>query len=179
MHIDFTFKNFDPSEHLKKYARRRFEKIGRFLGKSPSLLVQIVLSVDKIRQIVEVKVTGDGLDIHTSEQSSDMYASLDLASDKVESQIRKFANKEHSHHRKTRSNANVDIYSYELQEDNGTQVVSGTENFAPKPLHMDEAILQLQNDDNEVLVFINAELERINVLYRKKNGDFGIIDPIV
>ena len=44
---------------------------------------------------------------------------------------------------------------------------------------MDEAIMQLQQSDNEVLVFINADLERINVIYRKNNGDFGIIDPIV
>ena len=179
MHIDFTFKNFDPSEHLKKYARRRFEKVGRFLGKHPELTMQVVLTVDKIRQRVEVKLTGEGLNVNATEQSADMYASIDLVSDKLESQVRKSADKGQSNRRKSRDNVNVDIYSYELKEENGIQVVSGTENFAPKPLHMDEAIMQLQQSESEVLVFINAELERINVIYRKKNGEFGIIDPIV
>ena len=179
MNIDFTFKNFDPSEHLKKYARRRFEKVGRFLGKSPALTMQVVLTVDKFRQIVEVQLSGEGLNINATDQSSDMYASIDLVTDKIESQVRKSADKGQSNRRKSRDNVNFDVYTYELQEENGTQVVNGTENFAPKPLHIDEAIMQLQQNDNEVLVFINAELDRINVIYRKKNGEFGIIDPIV
>jgi len=179
MHIDFTFKNFEPSEHLKKYARRRLEKVGRFLGKSPALTMHVLLSVDKFRQLVEVKLSGEGLNINAAEHSADMYASIDLVSDKLESQVRKAASKGQSNRRKSRDNVNIDIYTYELQNENGTQVVSGTENFAAKPLHIDEAIMQLQQSDSEVLVFINAELERINVLYRKKNGEFGIIDPIV
>jgi len=179
MHIDFTFKNFEPSEHLKKYARRRLEKVGRFFGKSPTLTMNVLLSVDKLRQLVEVKLFGEGLNVNAAEHSADMYTSIDLVGDKLEAQVRKSASKELSNRRKSRDNVNIDIYSYELQDENGTQVVSGTENFAPKPLHIDEAIMQLQQSDSEVLVFINAELERINVIYRKKNGEFGIIDPIV
>lgn len=179
MHIEFTFKNFDPSEHLKKYARRRLEKVGRFFGKSNALSMSVLLSVDKFRQCVEVKLTGEGLNINATEQSADMYATIDMVADKLSSQVKKSATKGQSNRRKSRDDINVDIYTYELQEENGVQVVNGTENFAPKPLHMDEAIMQLQQNDNEVLVFINAELDRINVLYRKKNGEFGIIDPIV
>ena len=78
MHIEFTFKNFEPSEHLKKYARRRFEKTGRFLGKSPALDLQVVLAVDKHRHRAEIKLTGEGLNITASEQSDDMYATIDL-----------------------------------------------------------------------------------------------------
>ena len=93
MHIEFTFKNFEPSEHLKKYARRRFEKTGRFLGKSPALDLQVVLAVDKHRHRAEIKLTGEGLNITASEQSDDMYATIDLVTDKIESQVRKAAAK--------------------------------------------------------------------------------------
>ncbi len=179
MHIDFTFKNFDPSEHLKKYARRRFEKVGRFLGKSPALTMSVVLSVDKFRQCVEVQLSGEGLQINATEDSKDMYASIDMVTDKLESQVRKSAHKYQNNRRKSRDDIQYDIYTYELQEEDGVTTVNGTENFAPKPLHMDEAIMQLQQSDKEVLVFINAEVERINVIYRKKSGEFGIIDPIV
>lgn len=177
MNIEFTFKNFEPSEHLKKYARRRFEKIGRFIGKSPALHMQVMLSVDKYNHKAEIQLTGEGLNINATEQSKDMYATIDMISDKISSQVRRSSDKLHSRHKSR--NVNVDIYSYDLLEEDGLQVVNGTENFSKKPLHMDEAIMQLQQTENEVLVFINADLERVNVLYRKSNGDFGIIDPIV
>ena len=168
MNIEFTFKNFEPSEHLKKYARRRFEKIARFLGKSPALQMQVLLSVDKYHQKVN---------INAAESSKDMYATIDMISDKISSQVRRSSEKLHS--RQKSRDVNVDIYSYDVIEEDGIQVVNGEENFAPKPLHMDEAIAQLQQNDSEVLVFINADLERINVIYRKRNGDFGVIDPII
>lgn len=178
MNIEFTFKNFEPSEHLKKYARRRFEKIARFLGKSPALQMQVLLSVDKYHQKVEISLTGEGLNINATESSKDMYATIDMISDKISSQVRRSCEKLHSR-QKSRDNVNVDIYSYDVIEEDGVQVVNGEENFARKPLHMDEAIIQLQQSGSEVLVFINADLDRINVIYRKNNGDFGVIDPIV
>ena len=177
MHMEFTFKNFEPSEHLKKYARRRLEKAGRFLGKSPALDMVVILTLDKHRHRAEVKLNGEGLNFSASEQSDDMYASIDLVTDKIESQVRKAAAKAHQSRRKSRD-ANVDIYTYDVQEENGTKVVNGTENYSPKPLHLDEALLQLEQTDGEVLVFFHADLERINVLYRKRNGDFGLIDPL-
>lgn len=176
MHIEFTFKNFEPSEHLKKYARRRLEKAGRFLGKSPALDLLVVMTVDKHRHKVELKLTGEGLNLTASEQSDDMYASIDLVTDKIESQVRKAAAK--SNERRKSRNANVDIYTYDVTEENGAKVVSGTENFSPKPLHLDEALLQLEQSGSEVLVFYHAELYRFNVLYRKRNGDYGLIDPM-
>ncbi len=175
MHIELTFKNFEPSEHLKKYARRRLEKAGRFLGKSSALDLQVVLTVDKHRHRAEVKLSGEGLNLTASEQSDDMYASIDLVTDKIESQVRKAAAKAHETRRKDR---NVDVYRYDVREEDGTRVVSGTENYSPKPLHLDEALLQLDQSGSELLVFFHADLERINVLYRKRNGDFGLIDPI-
>ena len=88
MHISFTFKNFEPSEHLRKYARRRMEKLGRFFGKNPALDAQVNMAVDKFRQRVEVQLTGDGINIAASEVSEDMYASIDLVLDKLEAQVR-------------------------------------------------------------------------------------------
>lgn len=178
MHIDFTFKNFEPSDHLKKYARRRFEKIGRFLGKGAVLSLQVVLIVDKFRHRAEVSLAGEGLNVNASEQSDDMYATIDLIADKLESQVRRAANRSH-HNRQTTRGMDIDVYTYELEEEDGVRVVSGKENFSRKPLYVDEAIMQFQKSGNEVLVFINAEVDRINVIYQKKNGDLGIIDPIL
>ena len=78
MNIAFTFKNFEASDHLKKYARRRMEKMGRFFGKASGLEVGVVLTVDKFRHRCEVTIAGEGLHLSASEQSSDMYAAIDL-----------------------------------------------------------------------------------------------------
>jgi len=123
-----------------------------------------------------VKLNGEGLNFSASEQSDDMYASIDLVTDKIESQVRKAAAR--SHERRRSHDANVDVYTYDIAEEDGAKVVNGSENYAPKPLHLDEAVLQLDQSGNDFLVFLHADNERINVLYRKRNGDFGLIDPL-
>ncbi len=178
MHIAFTFKNFEPSEHLKKYARRRFEKLGRFFGKASGLDVQVTLSVDKFRHKCDVQVGGEGLQLSAAEQTEDMYAAIDLVLDKLESQIKKYVSKVKEHRRQART-AMVDVFTYQLVEEDGERIITGSSKFEPKPMHLDEAVMQLDSKDNEFLVFLNAESERINVVYRRRNGGYGLIDPIV
>ena len=181
MNVSFTFKNFEPSEHLKKYARRRMEKLGRFFGKAAGLEVNVILSVDKFRQRCEVNVTGEGLHINASETAQDMYAAIDLVTDKVESQIKRKVSRVKEQRRKAR-NADVDVYSFnvdaEMNEEEGVPVV-GTDRFASKPLHLEEALAQLEDIGSEFLVFLNAENNRVNVIYRRAASGFAIIDPIL
>lgn len=178
MHITFTFRNFEASEHLKKYARRRFEKIGRFLGKNAAIDLQVLLSVDKHRQKIEVILSGEGMNVSSSEESSDMYTTIDLMTDKLESQIRKHASKSRERY-KSKSNVDIEFHSYQVEEENGVKIVSGDSFFSPKPILVDEAVLQLEKNDLEFLVFFNADLDRVNVVYKKRNGNIGIIDPIL
>ena len=179
MNIAFTFKNFEPSDHLKKYARRRFEKLGRFFGKASGLDVQVALSVDKFRHKCDVRVTGEGLQLAATEQTEEMYSSIDLVLDKLESQVKKHVSRIKEHHRQAR-NAKVDVFTYNLggEEENVGQI-RGTERFEPKPMMLDEAVMQLDSIGSEFLVFLNGENQRINVIYRRRNGDYGLIDPIV
>jgi len=178
MHIAFTFKNFEPSEHLKKYARRRFEKLGRFFGKASGLDVQVSLNVDKFRHKCDVQVGGEGLQLAAAEQTEDMYGSIDLVLDKLESQIKKHVSRVKEHRRQSR-NTVIDVFTSPLQEEGGERAITGTSKFEPKPMHVDEALMQLESSENEFLVFLNAELERVNVIYRRRNGGYGLIDPIV
>ncbi len=177
MNIAFTFKNFEPSDHLKKYARRRFEKLGRFFGKSSGLEVQVNLSVDKFRHKCDVRVGGEGLTLTATEQTEEMYSSIDLVLDKLEAQIKKQVSRQKKHQRQAR-NAKVEVYTYnfagEIDEGN-----IGTRRFEPKPMALDEAILQLESVGSEFLVFLSAENQRINVVYRRSSGEYGLIDPIV
>lgn len=179
MHVSFTFKNFEPSEHLRKYARRRMEKLGRFFGKNPALDAQVLMSVDKFRQRVEVQVSGEGLNIAATESSEDMYASIDIVLDKLESQVKKYVSRNKEIHRKSRNNANIDIYTFGIPEEEEERIITDQDLFSPKPMSPDEAAMQLEAKEYEFLTFLNSENDRINVIYRRKNGNLGLIDPVL
>ena len=72
MNISFTFRNFEPSVHLQQYARRRLEKIGRFLGKNADLNIQVIMALDRFMNCVDVKISGGGLQLSASEKSDNM-----------------------------------------------------------------------------------------------------------
>ncbi len=182
MNIAFAFKNFEASDHLKKYARRRMEKLGRFFGKAAGLDINVVLTVDKFRHRCEVTVNGEGLHINATEQAPDMYAAIDLVTDKIESQIKRKVSRVKEQRRKAR-NAEVDVFTYNLDTEGADTAddaaVVGTDRFAPKPLHLDEALMQLDSIGSEFLVFLNAENGRVNVIYRRRTTGYALIDPIL
>ena len=176
MNIAFTFKNFEPSEHLKRYASRRFEKLGRFLSRTENIELSVNLAVDKFRHKAEVQLAVDNLHLSAVEQSEDMYASVDLVLDKLEAQLKKQLEKMKGKRRGMRHEP--DVFSYSTVGEGRERTIVGIDKFVPKPLHVDEAALQLESrEDDEFLVFLNADTQRVNVIYRRKNGDFGVIDP--
>ena len=178
MNISFTFKQFEPSEHLRKYARRRIEKLGRFLGKNPAVDVQMVLTADKLRQSVEVLLRGEGLHINAEEHSNDMYASIDLVNDKLEAQIKKFSTRGRVLRRKTRHET-VEADNYEESvADDALHIVFEESKVAPKPMPPEEAVMQLIAKGYDFLVFINDATERVNVVHKRHDGDYGLIDPL-
>lgn len=155
------------------------EKLGRFFGKGADLDVNVVLSVDKFRHRCEVTVSGEGLHINAAEQAQDMYAAIDLVNDKLESQIKRKVSRVKEHRRKAR-NADIDVFTFNVDaEPEEDQEVIGTDRFAPKPLHVDEALMQLDSIGSEFLVFLNAENNRVNVVYRRRTTGYALIDPIL
>lgn len=178
MNIAFTFKQFEPSEHLRKYARRRFEKLGRFLGRNPSVDVQVVLSVEKLRHKAEVQLSGEGMNISAEEASNDMYASIDLINDKLEAQIKKNNSKGRVQRRKLRHEGAA-AFPEDAASEEGPEIVHEASKVAPKPMSPEEAVMQLVARGYDFLVFVNDETERVNVIHRRQDGDYGLIDPLV
>ncbi|MDR2076679.1 MAG: ribosome-associated translation inhibitor RaiA [Desulfovibrio sp.] len=181
MNIALTFKNFEPSDHLRAYATRRFDKLRRFLPKSGNVEMTAVLTVDKFRHKADVQFSGDYISISAQEQSSDMYATVDMVLDKLETQLKRHA--ERLKAKKRRSGGS----ERDFPPDNPSPAEEDiprkpglitAELVEPKPLFMPEAILQFeQRQDDVVFVFLNADDSRINILYRRKNGDIGLITP--
>lgn len=180
MNIAMTFKNFEPSDHLRQYATRRFEKLGRFVHKADNVEMTVVLTVDKFRHKAEVQFSGDNISFSAVEQSSDMYATVDMVLDKLEVQLKKNMERMKEKRRtaaKGAEGAMMDAGAFSGKDAGEGSRVIVEESVEPKPMFAEEAALQLEQRDDVVLIFLNAETERINVLYRRKQGGFGLIDP--
>ena len=178
MNIIFTFKNFDPSDHLKEYANSRFSKLEKFVTNPDNTEIQINLSVDKFRHVAEVILSSDSMHASAYEDSEDMYSTVDMVLDKLDAQLRRMREKMRSHRRKDDASARMDVISFSADEDESREpIIVESDRFVPKPVAVEEAAMQLQTLDHEFLVFRNSANEAINVIYRRKNGDFGLIDP--
>ncbi len=175
MNISFAFKNFEPSDHLKKYARRRMEKLSRFMGKSGNAEASVTMSVDKFRHKVEAQISGDNLNITANEQTEDMYSALDLILDKLESQVKRHAEKMKD--KRYQPRPDLDVFSFRTEGSGRERTIVGETHFEAKPMFLDEAMLRLGKSDDSFLVFINAETEQVNILHYDRHGKLGLITP--
>lgn len=178
MNISFTFKNFEPSEHLKEYASSRFGKMAKFIGDTVETELQVNLCVEKFRHQADVVLLSDNVHISAYEESEDMYATIDKVLDKIESQLKRLREREKERRRGgTPRSARMEVISFVGEEGARTPKIKQSDNFEPKPMSVEEAAEQLVSRKDDFLVFRNAETSRVNVIYRTKNSDFGLIDP--
>lgn len=175
MNISYNFKNFDPSPHLKDYAAQRFGKLGKYLGDAEEPELVVNLSVEKFRQIAEVVFNSDNAHVSAYEESEDMYSTIDLVLDKLEAQLRRMREKMKDRRRGGRGQVFTNVLSF--SEDDGVPTIIEADKYEPKPMSVEEAAEQLRSREMDFLVFRNAESEGLNVIYRRKNGDYGLIDP--
>ena len=178
MNISYAFKNFEPSDHLKEHASSRFEKMGKFIGDTIETELQINLGVDKFRHQAEVILTADNLHISAYEESEDMYSTIDLVSEKLEAQLKRMRERHKERRRAgTPRSARMDVISFSDDATDTAPIIKESDLFEPKPMSVDEAAMQLAALKYEFLVFRHSDTDRVNVLYRTKTGDFGLIDP--
>ena len=175
MQTSVTFKNIDPSDNLKAYVSDKLDRFDKLLDNPAE--ANVVLSVEKFRHIAEINIFGDRLNINGKEETNDMYSAIDMTLDKLETQIKKSKEKI----KKRRGGANhkaKEILDEDLDfvdEDAGEQI--RIKNIDYKPMDIDEAIMQMDLVSNNFLVFTNARTDQVNVIYRRKNGQYGLIQP--
>ncbi len=186
MEIKFNFKSFEPSDYLKDYILNRFEKLEKYIRRNDSAQLQINLEVEKFRQMAEAILNADDINITARDETEDMYATIDSVLDKMETQLRKIRGKKKDQKRgKNVKNEEREIRSVLANEvptpepEEGSSNVVKTDNFEPKPMSVEEAISRMEEMNHAFIVFFNAETNsnRVNVIYRRKNGDYGLIDP--
>lgn len=169
-------KNIEVTEALREKVIHKMKKLDKFFN--PDTEAQVTMSVEKVRQIVEVTIPFNGIVLRAEVANEDMYASIDKAIDIIERQIRKnktrLAKKLHEN---AFRDDDVKIgKDNEYNEENEFKVVR-TKRFAIKPMAVEEAILQMNLLGHEFFMFSNGDTNQVNVVYRRKDGNYGLIEP--
>lgn len=162
------------SDYLEGVAEKKARKLERYFKDDTE--VHVMLSIEKGRHIAEVTVPFDGVLLRTEEVSGDMYNSIDAAIKKLERQIRRHRTKLEKRLRDGALDAES-IYGDlgDVREDNSKLV--RRKKFPVKPMMVEEAELQMDMLGHDFFVFVNGETGDVNVLYRRKDGDVGLIEP--
>jgi putative sigma-54 modulation protein len=178
MKISVTFRRVDPSDHIRQYAEDKFIRLDKYLDSAAE--VYIVLSVEKFRHTVDVSLSTNGLHIKAMEETEDMYSAIDMVLDKIERQIQRQMAKR----KDRRSTENIKTLSFKMNVLDMESLGQGqdlavikTTRIQAKPMDVEEAVMQLDLMKNDFLVFTNAQSKAVNVLYRRKDGQLGIIEP--
>jgi putative sigma-54 modulation protein len=171
MHILLTGRNLGITPALRRYAEEKVGRLQKYLEHITS--AHIVLSVEKYRQIAEVTLRVRDLTIRGEESTADMYSSIDLVVEKLERQLQKYKGKILNH--ASRSGKMFGEEAAGPQEE--APPVVKIKRFAIKPATVDEAILQMDLLGHSFFVFRNAHTGEVNVLYRRQDGNYGLIEP--
>jgi len=177
MDIMVTFRHTEPIESLKTYAEDKVSKIKKYLD-SPSE-AHIVLTVEKFRHIADVTLNLNGTRIKAVEETADMYSAIDQVMDKTENQVKKYLSKMRSHRSENSKSEDISL-SGETNDAvalSQEEPVIEVEKMVAKPMDTEEAAMQLNLLRQEFLVFRNAKSREINVIYKRGDGNLGLIEP--
>lgn len=178
MEFSVRGKNVELTPALRRYVEKKVGRIEKYF--EIPLHAQVTLSVERNRHIVEVTVALDGIMLRGEEVQNDMYASIDLVVEKLEKQIEKYKTRLY---RRLRQNSETRTGERELEsaeaqesEEEGARIVR-VKRFSMKPMAVEEAIMQMNLIGHDFFVFVNSETEQVGVIYRRKDGNYGLIEP--
>ena len=179
MRLQVKGKNVEVSDSLKTYAQEKLGKLEKHLNDAARL--ELELAVEKNpsiaeSQIAEGTIWTKGPVLRARESSPDMRASIDMLVEKLERQARRYRDK------RRRSNARPNAGSFETEAipvvaEEESPVIVKTKQFPVKPMTPEEAVLQLELIGHDFFVFQNAETTDVNVVYRRRDGNYGLIEP--
>lgn len=176
MKFEFRGKNIEVTQALKDYAEKRLSKLERYIEDVRT--AQVTFSIEGEKHKVEVTIPLNGIILRGEEATDDMYSSIDAVQEKLERQIDKYKTKLYKHHKGIGFKQAVveEIKNEAAKDEEGFRIVR-TKRFALKPMDAEEAIMQMNLLGHNFFVFFNAETEEVNVVYRRNDGNYGLIEP--
>lgn len=184
MNFNIRGENIEVTAALRDYVEKKISKLEKYFDTPPTTDVHVTLSVFKGKHSVEVTIPLNGVLLRAEEENQDMYASIDLVVDKLERQIRKHKTKVNRKIRQKggirnlfKENETTNLNANDLQHEEEDLELVKTKKFEFKPMDVEEAILQMNMIGHNFFVFSNMDTDEVNVVYRRKDGKYGLIEP--
>lgn len=175
MKFNIRGKNVDVTPAIKGYIEEKIGRLDKYLESPNDVSASIVVKVRGKEQIIEVTIPVNKIILRGEESHDDLYAAIDLVSDKIERQIRK--NKTKLKKRKEKNNFIDFNYEFEVNKDEEKdEKIVKRKAIEMKPMNEEEALLQMDLLGHEFFVFKNTDSECVSILYKRKDGNYGIID---
>jgi putative sigma-54 modulation protein len=179
MQANITFRGMEPTDSLKAYVVERIEHVEKYFDRP--IEVHAVLSLERYLHHADITIHAGQFLLRGRVKSEDMYKSIDEASEKIERQVKRYKEKlrttKHRKHDGRGVKVRHEVYEPlpEAAEEATPKVIKSSE-FVVKPMMLDEAIMQMDLMDNDFLVFTNVKSGDVNVLFRRKDGNLGLIE---
>lgn len=180
MELTIKGRNVEVTDRLRDYVHRKIGKLDRYLPTITEAWVELSVEGTKAaqdRQVCQVTVRSNGTILRAEERSDDMFYSIDTVLDKMYRQIARYKGKRKNRWRG--AGVTVEPLPIELEEESGDEPrhIVRVKRFPMTPMHTEEAVEQMELLGHDFFVFFNAEEGQINVLYRRKDGDYGLLQP--
>jgi putative sigma-54 modulation protein len=174
MKVIITSKNFNASDHLKATIEKKFERLGKYF--SDDIVANVTLVMEKGRQTMETTINAKGTIFRAEETSNDMYVAIDSIIDKLASQMSRFKTKLQRKHKEHKELEFGDLPD-DSDIENEAMTVARSKKFDMMPMTSEEAIMQMELLGHTFFVFMNVDTSSVGVVYKRKNGDFGLLEP--
>ncbi len=180
MQIIFSGKHLEVTSALKDYAETKLSKLDRFFDHVQE--IHVTESILRNQHIVEVTLKANGTLIRAEERSPDMYTSIDLVIDKLERQLNRYKSRFITRTRESLGGHKPGEMAHAPEEPRAEEEASipaivRTKRFAVKPMDPEEAALEMELIGHDFYVFRNAESDEVNVIYKRQDGNYGLIEP--
>jgi putative sigma-54 modulation protein len=173
MKVEYTGRQIEVTPAIQEFTEEHLKKIRKILGEM--IEVHVILTVEKYRHNAEINLKSRTFKINGIEETHDMYTSINAVLEKIERQALKHKGKKIDKKRKSTPAQTARVEAVAGNSE-ARQVIRST-SFAAKPMTVEEAVQEVDTSNSEFIVFRNAESERVSVVYRRRDGNFGLIEP--
>ena len=170
MKVIITGRHLHLDDDMRSYAEEKIHKAETYFNRI--IEAHMILSLEKHRRIAEITLSAKRAKFHAREETEDIYASIDGVMEKVDAQLRKY--KEKVRDRKHQSKEEGFLAE---EEPESVPLIVKVNKFAPKPMTVQDAVEQIIHSDYDFLMFSNSETDQVNVVYKRKDGNYGWLEP--
>ena len=175
MNIQFVGKNVEVTDALREVTEKKLNKLEKYFQES--IEGNVTFSTQKNNKTIEVTINIPGTIIRAEETSDDMYASIDKSVDVLERQIRKYKTKLQKKYKEGQTIRFENVLPLKEEEEDDKPNIVRTKRFSVKPMSSEEAILQMELLGHNFFVFREGDTNQIGVIYKRKDGNYGLIEP--